>query len=78
MIKITLSEYNALPQDCRRVRRSGRDDLSNWAEIRDRHMVRHTMPRSDNGATGLLVGRLSLEIVEGDFYTAGSVEATVK
>ena len=40
-------------------------------------MVRHTMPRSDNGATGLLVGMLSLEIVEGDFYTAGSVEATV-
>lgn len=69
MIKITLSEYNALPQKCRGIRTTERDDLPNWAEIRERHTGKRTMLHNDNGTTVLLVEGLSFEIVEGDFYT---------
>lgn len=69
MIRITLSEYNALPKDSRGIWTTERDDLPNWAEIRDKHMGRRTMIHYDNGATVLLVEGLSFEIVEGDFYT---------
>ena len=69
MIKITLSEYNALPKDCRGVWSIERDDLPNWAEIRDQHMGKRTMHHNDNGTTVLLVEGLSFEIVEEDFYT---------
>ncbi len=69
MIKITLSEYNALPQDCRGIWDTERYDLPNWAEIRDRYMGKRTMLHNDNGATVLLVEGLGFEIVEGDFYT---------
>lgn len=69
MIKITLSEYNALPKDCRGVWSIERDDLPNWAEIRDQHMGKRTMLHNDNGTTVLLVEGLSFEIVEEDFYT---------
>lgn len=69
MIKITLSEYNALPKDYRRIWDTERDDLPNWAEIRDKHMGKRTMSHNDNGTTVLLVEGLGFEIVEGDFYT---------
>ncbi len=55
MIKITLSEYNALHKDYRGVWTIERDDLPNWAEIRDKHMGKRTMLHYDNGATVLLV-----------------------
>ena len=51
MIKITLSEYNALPKYCRGVWSIERDDLPNWAEIRDQHMGKRTMLHNDNGTT---------------------------
>ena len=69
MIKITLSEYNTLPKECRGICTTERDDLPNWAEIRDKHMGKRTMLHNDNGATVLLVEGLGFEIVEGDFYT---------
>ena len=69
MIKITLSEYNALHKDYRGVWTIERDDLPNWAEIRDKHMGKRTMLHYDNGATVLLVEGLDFEIVESDFYT---------
>ena len=69
MIKITLSEYNALHKDYRGVWTFECDDLPNWAEIRDKHMGKRTMLHYDNGATVLLVEGLDFEIVEGDFYT---------
>ena len=69
MIKITLSEYNALPKECRGVWTTEDYDLSNRAEIRDKHMGKRTMLHNDNGATVLLVEGLGFEIVEGDFYT---------
>ena len=69
MIKITLSEYNALLQECRGIWTTERDDLPNWAEIRDKHMSKRTMLHNDNGATVLLVEGQGFEIVEGDFYT---------
>ena len=51
MIKITLSEYNALHKDYRGVWTIERDDLPNWAEIRDKHMGKRTMLHYDSGAT---------------------------
>ena len=51
MIKITLSEYNALHKDYRGVWTIERDDLPNWAEIRDKHMGKRTMLHYDNGAS---------------------------
>lgn len=56
MIKITLSEYNALPKECRGVWTTERYDLSNRADIRDKHMGKRTMLHNDNDATVLLVG----------------------
>lgn len=69
MIKITLSEYNALPKECRGIWNTERYDLPNWAEIRDKHMGKRTMLHNDNSVTVLLVEGLGFEIVEGDFYT---------
>lgn len=67
MIKITLSEYNALPKDYRGIWDTERYDLPNWAEIRDRYMGKRTMLHNDN--TVLLVEGLSFEIVEDDCLT---------
>lgn len=69
IIRITLSEYNALPQDYRGTWDTERYDLPNWAEIRDKHMGKRTMLHYDNGATVLLVEGLSFEIVEDDCLT---------
>lgn len=66
MIKITLPEYNALPQDCRGIWDTERYDFPNWAEIRDRYMGKRTMLHYDNGATVLLVEGLDFEIIEDD------------
>ncbi len=64
MIKITLSEYNALPKEYRGVWTTERDDLPNWAEIRDKYMGKRTMLHSDNDATVLLVEGLGFEIID--------------
>lgn len=69
MIKITLSEYNALLQECRGIWTTECDDLPNWAEIRDKHMSKRTMLHNDNGATVLLVEGQGFEIVEDDCLT---------
>lgn len=66
MIKITLSEYNALLKDYRGIWDTERYDLPNWAEIRDRYMGKRTMLHYDNGATVLLVEGLDFEIIEDD------------
>lgn len=66
MIKITLAEYNALSKDFRGVWATERNDLQNWAEIRDKYMGKRTMLHNDNGATVLLIEGLSFEIVEDD------------
>ena len=46
-----------------------RDDLPNWAEIRDKHMGRRTMLHYDNGATVLLVEGLDFEIIADNCLT---------
>lgn len=63
MIKITLSEYNALPEDYRGIWTTERDDLPKWAEIRDKYMGKRTMLHNDSGATVLLVEGMGFEIV---------------
>lgn len=69
MIKITLSEYNALHKDYRGVWTIERDDLPNWAEIRDKHMGKRTMLHYDNGATVLFVEGLDFEIIADNCLT---------
>lgn len=66
MIKITLSEYNALPKDYRGIWDTERYYLPNWAEIRDKHMGKRTMLHYDNGATVLLVEGLDFKIIADD------------
>lgn len=63
MRKITLSEYNSIPEDYRGIWTVERWDLPNWAEIRERHMGKRTMMVYDKG-TCLLVEGLGFEIVD--------------
>ena len=63
MIKITLSEYNAIPEDYRGIWTVERWDLPNWAELREKHMGKRTMMVYDNGIC-LLVEGLGFEIVD--------------
>lgn len=63
MRKITLSEYNAIPEDYRGIWTVERWDLPNWAEIREKHIGKRTMMVYDNG-TCLLVEGMSFEIVD--------------
>lgn len=43
MRKITLSEYNAIPEDYRGIWTVERWDLPDWAEIREKHIGKRTM-----------------------------------
>lgn len=63
MRKITLSEYNAIPEDYRGIWTVERWDLPNWAEIREKHIGKRTMMVYDNG-TCLLVEGMGFEIVD--------------
>lgn len=63
MRKITLSEYNAIPEDYRGIWTVERWDLPDWAEIREKHIGKRTMMVYDNG-TCLLVEGMGFEIVE--------------
>ena len=49
MRKITLSEYNAIPEDYRGIWTVERWDLPDWAEIREKHIGKRTMMVNDNG-----------------------------
>ena len=63
MRKITLSEYNAIPEDSRGIWNVGRGDLPDWAKSRERFMGKRTMTVYDNG-TGLPVEGTGFEIVD--------------
>ena len=63
MRKITLSEYNAIPEDYRGIWNVERWDIPNWAEMRERHIGKRTMMVYDNG-TCLLVEGMGFEIVD--------------
>ena len=63
MKKITLSEYNSIPEDYRGIWTVERWDLPDWAEMREKHMGKRTLVVYDNG-TKLLVEGLGLEIVD--------------
>ncbi len=63
MRKITLSEYNAIPEDYRGIWTVERWDIPNWAEMRKKHMGKRTMMVYDNG-TCLLVEGMGFEIVD--------------
>ena len=63
MRKITLSEYNAIPEDYRGIWTVERWDLPNWAELREKHMGKRTMMVYGNGIC-LLVEGLGFEIVD--------------
>ncbi len=69
MLRITLSEYNALHEDFRGVWDVERDDLPIWPEIRDKYMGKRTMLHYDDGATVLLVEGRDFEIVGDDSLT---------
>ena len=62
MRKITLSEYNAIPENYRGIWTVERWDLPDWAEIRKRHIGKRTMMVYDKG-TCLLVEGIGFEIV---------------
>lgn len=63
MRKITLSEYNAIPENYRGIWTIERWDLPDWAEIRKRHIGKRTMMVYDKG-TCLLVEGIGFEIVD--------------
>lgn len=63
MRKITLSEYNSIPEDYRGIWTVERPDLPDWAEVRERHMGKRTMMVYDKG-TCLLVEGIGFEIVD--------------
>lgn len=63
MRKITLSDYNAIPEDYRGIWTVERWDLPNWAEIREKHIGKRTMMVYDNG-TCLLVEGIGFKIVD--------------
>ena len=63
MRKITLSEYNSIPEAWRGIWTTERWDLPDWAGMRERHMGKRTLMVNDNG-TCLLVEGLGFEIVD--------------
>ena len=63
MRKITLSEYNAIPEDYRVIWTVERWDLPNWTELREKHIGKRTMMVYDKG-TCLLVEGMGFEIVD--------------
>ena len=63
MRKITLSEYNAIPEDYRGIWTVERWDLPDWAELRKKHIGKRTMMVYDKG-TRLLVEGMGFEIVD--------------
>lgn len=63
MRKITLSEYNAIPNDYRGIWTVERWDIPNWAELREKHIGKRTMMVNDNG-TCLLVEGMGFEVVD--------------
>ena len=63
MRKITLSEYNAIPEDYRVIWTVERWDLPNWTELREKHIGKRTMMVYDKG-TCLLVEGMDFEIVD--------------
>lgn len=63
MRKITLSEYNAIPEDYRGIWTVERWDLPDWADLREKHIGKRTMMAYDNG-TCLLVEGMGFEIVD--------------
>lgn len=63
MGKITLSEYNTLPENCREIWTVERRDLPDWAKSREKFMGKRTMTVYDNG-TCLPVEGTGFEIVD--------------
>ena len=63
MRKITLSEYNAIPEDYRGIWTVERWDFPDWAELRKKHIGKRTMMVYDKG-TCLLVEGMGFEIVD--------------
>lgn len=63
MRKITLSEYNAIPENYRGIWTVERWDLPDWAELRKEHIGKRTMMVYDKG-TCLLVEGIGFEIVD--------------
>ena len=63
MRKITLSEYNAIPENYRGIWTVERWDLPDWAELRKKHIGKRTMMVYDKG-TCLLVEGIGFEIVD--------------
>lgn len=56
MRKITLSEYNAIPEDYRGIWTVERWDLPDWADLREKHIGKRTMMAYDNGTCLLVEG----------------------
>lgn len=63
MKKITLSEYNSIPEDYRGIWTVERWDLPDWEELRKKHIGKRTMMVYDKG-TCLLVEGTGFEIVD--------------
>lgn len=63
MRKITLSEYNSIPEGYRGIWTVERWDLPDWAELRKKHIGKRTMMVYDKG-TCLLVEGMGFEIVD--------------
>ena len=63
MRKITLSEYNSIPETWRGIWTTERWDLPDWAGMRERHMGKRTLMVNDNG-TCLLVEGSGFEILD--------------
>ena len=63
MRKITLSEYNAIPENYRGIWTVERWDLPDWAELRKKYIGKRTMMVYDKG-TCLLVEGIGFEIVD--------------
>ena len=56
MRKITLSEYNSIPEDYRGIWTVERWDLPDWAELRKKHIGKRTMMVYDKGTCLLVEG----------------------
>ena len=56
MRKITLSEYNAIPENYRGIWTVERWDLPDWAELRKKHIGKRTMMVYDKGTCLLVEG----------------------
>lgn len=65
MKRITLKEYQAIPEDYRGIWKTERWDIPNWSEIREQYIGKRTMLsyNEKTGGTCLLIEGLSFEIV---------------